>query len=251
MLSDRPYMRSEYAQPKTSILIWLIVMIVAGFIVQTVFLRWFGAGQGFMSAFAVTIDGLKSGKVWTLLTYTFLHSPANLLHIVGNLLGLYFIGRVLLPLMGDKRFLYFFGIGFWPFAAVALLGKIRSAAAPPRHVAMPTERVFFPAGIAPQEHAAHRHICGLQTAPRIDKGEQFVRAVKFGEAGLVESGVDKAADGPGFVAFGAVNIALGSIDGVVLLFGGAGLCYAAARLAQNRDPWAVDKVGNDNKAVFF
>ena len=109
MLSDRPYMRSEYAQPKTSILVWLIVMIVAGFIVQTVFLRWFGAGQGFMSAFAVTIDGLKSGKVWTLLTYTFLHSPANLLHIVGNLLGLYFIGRVLLPLMGDKRFLYFFG----------------------------------------------------------------------------------------------------------------------------------------------
>ena len=109
MLSDRSYMRSDYSLPKTSILVWLIVAIVAGFIVQTVFLRWFGAGQGFMSAFAVTIDGLKSGKVWTLLTYSFLHSPANLLHIVGNLLGLYFIGRVLLPLMGDKRFLYFFG----------------------------------------------------------------------------------------------------------------------------------------------
>ena len=102
-------MRSDYEQPKISILVRLIIAIVVTFIVQTVFLRWFGAGQGFMSAFAVTIDGIQSGKVWTLLTYSFLHSPSNLLHIVGNLLGLYFIGRVLLPMMGDKRFLYFFG----------------------------------------------------------------------------------------------------------------------------------------------
>lgn len=109
MLSDRSYMRSDYEQPKTSVLVWLIVVIVAAFILQMVFLRWFGAGQGFMSAFAVTIEGLKSGKVWTLFTYSFLHSTDNLLHIVGNLLGLYFIGRVLLPVMGDKRFLYFFG----------------------------------------------------------------------------------------------------------------------------------------------
>jgi len=109
MLSDRPYMRSDYSQPKTTVLVKLIVVIIVAFLLQTICLRWFGAGQGFMSAFAVTIDGLKSGKVWTLLTYSFLHSPANLMHIVGNLLGLYFIGRVLLPLMGDKRFLYFFG----------------------------------------------------------------------------------------------------------------------------------------------
>jgi len=102
-------MRSDYSQPKTTVLVKLIVVIIVAFLLQTICLRWFGAGQGFMSAFAVTIDGLKSGKVWTLLTYSFLHSPANLMHIVGNLLGLYFIGRVLLPLMGDKRFLYFFG----------------------------------------------------------------------------------------------------------------------------------------------
>ena len=109
MLSDRSYMRSDYSQPKTSVLVWLIVILVAGFVLQTVCLRWFGAGREFFSFFALTIDGIQSGKVWTLLSYSLLHSPGNLLHIVGNLLGLYFIGRVLLPLMGDKRFLYFFG----------------------------------------------------------------------------------------------------------------------------------------------
>ncbi len=108
MLSDRAYMREDYQRPKTSILVWLILAIVAGFLLQTIFLRWFGAGRGFSSLFALSISGLQSGKVWTLLSYSFLHSPANLLHIVGNLLGLYFLGRELLPLLGDRRFLGFY-----------------------------------------------------------------------------------------------------------------------------------------------
>jgi membrane associated rhomboid family serine protease len=108
MLSDRAYMRDDYHQPKTSVLVWLIVAIVAGFLLQTIFLRWFGVGREFTNLFALTIGGLQSGKVWTLLTYSFLHSPANLMHIVGNLLGLYFLGRELLPIMGERRFLGFY-----------------------------------------------------------------------------------------------------------------------------------------------
>lgn len=108
MLSDRSYMREDYQRPKTSVLAWLVGAIIAGFLVQAMSLTWFSAGHGFANFFAVSIDGLQSGKVWTLLTYSLLHSPSNLLHIIGNLLGLYFIGRVLLPLMGDKRFLWFY-----------------------------------------------------------------------------------------------------------------------------------------------
>ena len=114
MLSDRAYMRDEYQPLKTSVLVWLMVSIVAGFLLQTIFLRWFGAGQAFSNLFALSLSGLQAGKVWTLLTYSFLHSPANLLHIVGNLLGLYFLGRELLPVMGDKRFL-----GFYASAVIA------------------------------------------------------------------------------------------------------------------------------------
>ena len=109
-------MRGDYQRPTTTVLPWLISAIVAGFLLQIVFLRWFGAGLEFQNLFALSISGLKTGKVWTLVTYSFLHSPANLLHIVGNLLGLYFLGRELLPVMGDRRFLGFY------FAAVAAGG---------------------------------------------------------------------------------------------------------------------------------
>ncbi|MCC6415459.1 MAG: rhomboid family intramembrane serine protease [Opitutaceae bacterium] len=109
MLSDRSYMREDYRPPQISVVVWLIAAIVAGFLLQTIFLRWFGAGRVFTDLFALSVDGFKAGKVWTLFTYSFLHSPSNLLHIIANLLGLYFLGRELLPLMGTRRFLWFYG----------------------------------------------------------------------------------------------------------------------------------------------
>jgi membrane associated rhomboid family serine protease len=102
-------MRDDYRPPKTSVVVWLIAAIVAGFLLQTIFLRWFGVGRTFVDLFALSVDGITSGKVWTLLTYSFLHSPSNLLHVIANLLGLYFLGRELLPVMGSKRFLWFYG----------------------------------------------------------------------------------------------------------------------------------------------
>jgi len=103
-------MRDSY-QParKTSALVWLVAAIISGFVLQLVFSRWFGVDRTFTQLFALSPTGFKSGLVWPLLTYALLHDPQNLLHIVGNLLGLYFLGRELLPLMGDRRFLIFCG----------------------------------------------------------------------------------------------------------------------------------------------
>jgi len=81
----------------------------AGFVLQMVFTRWFGAGKGFESLFAVTVAGLQEGKFWTLLTHGFLHSPYYLFHIMGTVGGLYFLGRELLPLVGARRFIGLFG----------------------------------------------------------------------------------------------------------------------------------------------
>jgi membrane associated rhomboid family serine protease len=103
-------MRNDYQRPTTSVLVWLIAAIVVGFLLQNVFLRWFGVGREFDSLFALSISGLKSGKIWTLFTYSLMHDPSNLLHIVGNLLGLYFLGRELLPVMGERRFLWFYAV---------------------------------------------------------------------------------------------------------------------------------------------
>lgn len=103
-------MRDDYGRRSTSVLTWITCAIVAGFILQNVFWRWFGtsAGMSFDATFELSVDGLKSGRIWVLLTYGLLHSLGNFLHIVGNLLGLYFLGRELLPLLGNKRFLQLF-----------------------------------------------------------------------------------------------------------------------------------------------
>lgn len=105
MLSDRAYMRDHYPRERTSVLAWLISAIVAGFVLQLVFERILQMPGAMEHYFGLSTAGLRAGRVWTLVTYSFLHDTGNLLHIVGNLLGLYFIGRVLLPMLGAKRFL--------------------------------------------------------------------------------------------------------------------------------------------------
>jgi len=107
MLSDRHYMRDSYEPSRNggvSVMAWLLSAIIAGFILQNVFLRWFNAGQFFDSFFALSPYGIATGKVWTLLTYGFLHDPRNLLHILANVLAIYFLGRELIPLLGTRRF---------------------------------------------------------------------------------------------------------------------------------------------------
>lgn len=109
MLYDRPYMRDNPSSRRTSPLTWLICAIVAGFVIQMIFSNWFSAGGQFERELAVTASGLKAGHVWILLTYGFLHSPVNLLHIVCNVIALYFLGRELLPMLGTRRFVGLYG----------------------------------------------------------------------------------------------------------------------------------------------
>jgi len=105
MLSDRSYMRESYEPRRTGVLTWLISAIVAAFVLQNVFTRWFGAGFAFERLFALSPEGLRAGHAWALVTYGFLHPTGNLLEILGNVLALYFIGRELVPLLGHRRFL--------------------------------------------------------------------------------------------------------------------------------------------------
>jgi membrane associated rhomboid family serine protease len=111
MLSDRHYMRDtpgSYRPTGLPVMGWLISILVAGFVLQNIFLRWFNAGYFFDNAFALSRTGLSSGKVWQLFTYSILHDPRNLLHLLANLLAIYFLGRELLPLLGDRRFIWVF-----------------------------------------------------------------------------------------------------------------------------------------------
>ncbi|HLP26897.1 MAG TPA: rhomboid family intramembrane serine protease, partial [Acidobacteriota bacterium] len=99
MLSDRPYMRSDYPRETTSALTWFLSAVIAGSVMQLFFERFLGSNV-MVDLLAVTPGGVLSGKVWTLVTYTFLHG--GVLHLVLNALGLFLIGREIAPLLGTR-----------------------------------------------------------------------------------------------------------------------------------------------------
>src|SRR4051812_33974494 len=106
MLSDRSYMRDHYPREKTSVLIWLACATFAGFVIQFSFGKfWPKGGDMLVGELGLSVDAVKSGRIWTLFTHSFLHEPGFLFHVVANLLGLYFLGRELLPVIGSRRFL--------------------------------------------------------------------------------------------------------------------------------------------------
>jgi membrane associated rhomboid family serine protease len=100
MLSDRPYLRDSYGRTSTAPLTWMLCVLGAGFIIQTVFERAFYSPH-FEIFFGLTVRGLKSGGLWTLVTYPLLH--ANVVHWLVNLLAIYFLGKELTPQLGERR----------------------------------------------------------------------------------------------------------------------------------------------------
>jgi len=118
-------MRDDYSRRTTSVLVWLLSSLIAGFAIQLAFHELLGARAGFAldQLLALSVEGLKAGRVWTLFTYSFLHDIGGLilLHLLFNCLALWFLGRELLPLLGSRRF-----IGLW-FGAIVLGGSLWAA----------------------------------------------------------------------------------------------------------------------------
>ncbi len=111
-------MRGDYEREKTSILTWLLSAIIAGFILQLVVdSLWVGVSGRFDGTLGLSVLALEAGRVWTLLSHAFLHSTEFPVHVIFNVLALFFLGRELLPMLGTKRFL---GI----FAAATIVGGL-------------------------------------------------------------------------------------------------------------------------------
>ncbi|PXA05489.1 hypothetical protein DDZ13_01060 [Coraliomargarita sinensis] len=114
MLYDRPYMRqapgNEPESAKASMVTTLLVITVGVFVLQQILNVFFpglgGRGKSLLSEwFALSGENFRQLKVWTVLSYGFLHSTQTLFHILGNMLGLFFIGRILEPILGRQQFL--------------------------------------------------------------------------------------------------------------------------------------------------
>ncbi|MGB0415304.1 MAG: rhomboid family intramembrane serine protease [Coraliomargarita sp.] len=122
MLYDRPYMRQNNepeATPASAYMILLFVT-VGVFVLQQLLNVFFpdsatyDRSNPFMRDwFALNGENFRAIKVWTLWTYSFLHDTNGFLHILGNMLGLFFIGRIIEPILGNQRFLgLYFGSAF-------------------------------------------------------------------------------------------------------------------------------------------
>jgi len=101
-------MRDSYDRPRTSILTWLISLLAAVFIIQSVLARLPGIRTGLEAELGLSALSLQSGHLWTLLTYGFLHDTGNLLQVLGYLVAIYFVGREVLPILGTRRFVGFY-----------------------------------------------------------------------------------------------------------------------------------------------
>ena len=92
------------------IIVWMIVCFILPFLVNT-FLYLFNENSFSVISFFEVSPSISQlfYKPWSLLTYGFFH--ADLWHLVGNMIILYFSGRVVLDLFGKEKFLKIFLIG--------------------------------------------------------------------------------------------------------------------------------------------
>ena len=88
---------------------WLVGINVAVFIVQIL-----TSPTGpfpeipFTQAFGLDVPHMLQGQVWRLLTYAFLHDPDHILHILFNMLFLWWFGSDVEDLYGPREFLAFY-----------------------------------------------------------------------------------------------------------------------------------------------
>lgn len=127
-INDRDYVRKEGPSflgsfvERGTICKWLIGINVVVFIVQLLTSDPGGSGP-FTQALLLDVNkAVFHGEVWRLITHAFLHAPENVLHIVFNMLFLWWFGTDVEDLYGPREFLTFY------LSAAFLAGVIFSAA---------------------------------------------------------------------------------------------------------------------------
>ena len=94
----------------SQIIVWMIICFIVPFILNTFLFLFNMSPYSIIDLFQVSpsISELFF-KPWSLITYGFFH--ADLWHLLGNMIILYFSGRVVLDLFGKEKFLKIFLIG--------------------------------------------------------------------------------------------------------------------------------------------
>src|SRR5438105_3710390 len=101
MLDDRLYMRRAAFGPLRPATISLLILNVVAYLIQL-------AVSGLMrfptnEYFALSVEGLRHGYVWQLLTFQLMHGSPT--HLLFNCLAIYIFGREVEEALGRKSFL--------------------------------------------------------------------------------------------------------------------------------------------------
>src|SRR3989442_5751414 len=101
MLEDRYYMRHSSFGSRRSATIMLLIVNVAAFLGQVLVssLSKFPAQE----YFALSVEGLRHGYVWQLLTFQFMHG--SFMHLLFNCLAIFVCGREVEEALGRRSFL--------------------------------------------------------------------------------------------------------------------------------------------------
>lgn len=113
MLDDRDYMRRPprfELQWSATVLIIAINAVI--FVLQN--LLDSRADSIFYKNFALSVDGLKHGHVWQLVTFQFLHLPLDdggIFHLIGNLFMIHLFGPLVERRIGSLKFMGLYLLG--------------------------------------------------------------------------------------------------------------------------------------------
>lgn len=105
------------------------LMMACGVVFLIQFLLPRSIEQGFMEFFGLGVDGIMRGWIWQFATYAFLHG--SLMHLLLNMLGLFFLGPELERTLGRRMFFIMFmfcavlgGVGWlsltWPYEGICI-----------------------------------------------------------------------------------------------------------------------------------
>jgi membrane associated rhomboid family serine protease len=133
MLYDRSYMRNNFiGKPKLFSELFILGLIITFFV--QVLLRLFSESieSHFLQFFSFSFDNLANLFIWVPLSYTFLHD--GIFHLLMNLLGLFFIGRVVEMEIGKINFCWLcilsslFGSFIWLVFNINSIGLVGASA---------------------------------------------------------------------------------------------------------------------------
>ncbi|MBL9155956.1 MAG: rhomboid family intramembrane serine protease [Verrucomicrobiales bacterium] len=121
---DRDYMRHEPRRGPTgpstwSVVTWLLVINVAVYLVNN--LLFFNPNRDVLK---LSVEALKEFHLWTPITFQFVH--ADFLHLIGNMLYLFFFGRVLVKSVKKSDVLKLYLLGGLTGAALEFLWSTSS-----------------------------------------------------------------------------------------------------------------------------